>query len=594
MPSDTPIEPDREDEFRLPPPLELEVMRRESRHRNQVQRFYSDQIITPGPLRTVGDSNWGTHTYSYGSGMGDIELIDNRPPDMAPVSAPPQPEPELRQIENATHHTRLEIAARHIEVFQRRNIPYGGSLGRRESEYIDMLRNQKRNSMRAHEFIFSEVPQLVARVPNGILKDIVTSNLCSDLLSIRSGYHFVCHSCKLDTPAEYAFFCNGKIWCAEHIPNLDSCAVCHELQPNCTLVSNRYHDEVHACETCLRQLSIGGISCRHCSYTLPINGIEWVGTGRCPHCINSRERHGDYRNFSRELKWVGKDKGAIVRSTRIFSCEIEALTANDHGVERLSEAIPEECGITTDGSVQPDKDEIQSGLEIQTPKLAGKKGEECIRRTISCLHSVEAVVNDTCGLHIHLDGKGILLPTRREYPLALLQLWKTHLIFEDVMLSFLPFQRRSNDFCRLMAASFKISEVDMCETIFDVEKLWYKVTTHRDIRANKTHHYHSSRYFGVNLHSLLGQGHLEIRYHSGTTNGRKILEWANLHCILMDACATKKMTFDFFKEAQTTTNLRQKTDLLFDKIGMSESSKQYFYRRQKKFSDKKNDESVLA
>lgn len=549
--------------------------------RRQVDPTYRVEMYQP---RT-----WTENVASPGitSVISDELYMDEAPSDM--------PDPHFRLVENDEHYMRLSVAANDLERRYRGNIPSIEGMGRREADYIDMLRTQKRGSMKAHEFASSEIPQLIPNAPRGMLKEIHLGRLCPDLFVVRGDYHFVCHSCALDTPKDYAYFCNGHIWCSEHVPNLDICALCHELQPNCKPMVNRHDDELHICEGCSFNLHSGVVSCRHCSHNLPTDGEEWVGTGRCPYCyrVDRRGRgDGTWRAFSRELKWVGKDKGAIVKSARTFSCEIEALTGQEEGIRRLSSSLPAECGLSADGSVHSENYEY--GFEIQTPRLAGKKGEENIRRTIAALHTVDALVNSTCGLHIHLDGKGIMLPHRREYPLAFLQLWKTHLIFEDVMLSFLPYQRRSNDFCRLMGGSFKITEVDMCESIFDIEKLWYKVTTHRDIRQNKQHHYHSSRYFGVNFHSLLANGHLEIRYHSGTTNGRKILEWANLHCLIMDACAAKKMPFDFFKEAQATTNLRQKTDLLLEKIGMSDSSKQYFYRRQKKFADKENDEEVLA
>lgn len=569
------------------------------------------------PLRNIGDTDFFTQSYlsartngqyqnvRYDTAIDAIQrhrMIVGAPlPPEAEASAelPMEEPPNMRRVEDDAHYVRL--AAAHDEI-ERRHLenPYReGGLGRRESEFIDMLRIQKRSSMRAHELIYSEVPQTIANISHDVLRDIRASKLCEDLITTGRGggvgYHYRCHSCQLDTPGEYAYFCNGNIWCAEHVPNLDICAVCHNLQSNCTPITNRYNDELYVCGGCTNNLRHGYIACRRCSRSLTAEEGIWIGTERCPSCVDSNLRDGSWRGFSPDMKWVGKEKGAIVRSTRIFSCEVEALTGQNNGVRRLSIALPEECGLGGDGSVHSDNDEeSEVAFEIQTPKLAGKKGEECLRRAVSALHASEAIVNNTCGLHIHLDGKGIMLPRRGEYPMALIQLWKTHLLFEDVILSFLPYRRRSNQFCRLMAGSFKLTEIDICESMADVEKLWYKVTNFRDIKANKEHHYHTSRYFGVNFHSLLANRHLEIRYHSGTTNGRKMLEWANLHCLLLDACAAKKMSLDFFKEAQTTTDLRQKTDLLFKKIGLAESSKQYFYSRQKKFVDKKNDEAVLA
>lgn len=544
------------------------------------------RMFSAPAIQIQGVGVTGSDGYIPLQGLQDITR-----PEIPQENVAPQ---NFQAPQDDEHYIRLSNAMVRIEEEFRRTSHFEEGVGRREAEYRNMLRTQKLQNMKPEEYVFSEIPRLISHVPSNMLRQIADARICNNLHFVGRSHHYLCSKCGLDTPSEYAYFCNGSVWCAEHVPNLEMCAMCYELKTECKLIDNYFANEVYACNDCLSYLRQGAIECRRCSRRLPKDSDEWIGTDHCAGCIDEDNEDDVWREFSYKMKWVGKDKGAIVKSTRIFSCEVEALTDEASGAERLAATMPDECGLSSDGSIERDSGRYdQQGIEVQTPKLAGKKGEDCVRRTISALRTVEATVNKSCGLHIHLDAKGILLPRRKEYPAALLQLWKTHLIFEDMLLSFLPFERRSNDYCRLMAGSFKITEVDMCDSLFDVEKLWYKMTRQRDIQAQKRHHYHSSRYFGINLHSLLAHGHLEIRYHSGTTNGRKILEWANLHCLIMDACAAKKMSPSFFREVQATTNLRQKTDLLFEKIGMSESSRQYFYSRQKKFADKTNDESKI-
>lgn len=198
-------------------------------------------------------------------------------------------------------------------------------------------------------------------------------------------------------------------------------------------------------------------------------------------------------------------------------------------------------------------------------------------------------------MHVHLDGKGLLPSDRRSYPMALMQLWRTHLIFENVMISFLPFSRRRNEYCRPLSEAFKLSELELVESLIEAEKMWYKEITPRNIARAKGSHYHPSRYFGLNLNPLFSQRHLEIRLHNGTLNERKILEWANLNALMVDAAVAGEFTDDFLDEALATSNVRDKTNMLFKNIGLAESSRKYFYDRQHKFDNKKTqDEDVFT
>ncbi len=233
-------------------------------------------------------------------------------------------------------------------------------------------------------------------------------------------------------------------------------------------------------------------------------------------------------------------------------------------------------------------------FELQTPKLSGARGEELIRQMTASVKAIKSVVNESCGMHIHLDGTGIIGTDRKAYPQALLQLWRTYVVFEDVIMSFLPFSRRRNDYCRPLAEAFKMGDLETIESIAEVEKLWYQERTYSNVYQAKGHKYHASRYFGANFHSLLAHGHFEVRFHSGTTNTRKILEWANLHALILDACEAGVMDHDLLREAQATYLISEKTKLLFDRIGLAQNSRQYFRSRQNKFGNKKTEDEEVG
>lgn len=447
----------------------------------------------------------------------------------------------------------------------------------RERNYKEMVDSDKQRRMTVEEIIYSETPVLLELMDWGRLAEIVRTGH----RDIRDTSRYVCKTCKQTTAQRHSAFCLGRLYCLEHLPNLEMCARCLNVKEDCTRVQSYDGKTIHVCASCLIS------QCRDCSR--PINAA-YAEARRCAHCIEQEDEEGPLRRYSHGSQWMGDELGTMVQSKRVFSCEVEGLVSSSGALGHLAETLPRAVGISTDGSIHG----RGQGIELQSPKLRGARGEELVSRISASCRETQLKANDSCGMHIHLDGRGIVPTSRKEYPKALVQLWLVYLLFEDVILSLLPFSRRLNTFCRPMRDFFKVSEVEEVKTPFDLEKLWYKQHNSENIRNEKGHGYHPSRYFGVNLHSLLGGmggGNLEIRYHSGTTRARKILHWVNLHSLIMDAAQNSKFAPAFFREAQALVSLRDKTDLLFSTIGLNEKSCNYFNERQRKFSNKSTNDN---
>lgn len=534
------------------------------------------QNINPGMLRSM---EWPTTSTRLPGGfvIGGFDEIEEAPIQESAIK------PFTSERESALYKA-LDLiqSERHNYTPERPSM-----VGRREGQYHTLILNQKKESMTVAEIVHSEIPIPVAQMNSRRLREIAYLSRHRDIRGDgdKSRLQFVCAKCNGDTPHQFAFFCIGRIYCAEHLPDLEMCRSCGELAENCKKITTFDNREIMVCPHCTKR----NRNCARCSNPLDIKFVE---LRMCQTCIDNGDTRTPHRGFSHGVKWLSKDKGDIIKSSRMFSTEIEALSPLNEWGYHLCKILPKEMGITTDGSVQS-KTERLYGFEVQTPKLSGRKGEELVARMAAGLKEVRATINETCGMHIHLDGKGVMPTSRKEYPASLIQLIKTYVVFEDVMMSFLPYSRRRNDYCRPLAETFQLAEIETLETVVDIEKLWYKGRTSQDIASAKGHNYHASRYFGTNLSSLLNQGHLEIRFHSGTTMPKKILEWANLHALIMDACANRVFNSDFLREAQSTSRLSEKTKLLYDAIGLAEPSRQYFRARQKKFGDKKNEDDEL-
>jgi hypothetical protein len=422
----------------------------------------------------------------------------------------------------------------------------------------------------------------------------------------------ICASCSQPT-------IEGDTLCTEHREEYDDE---HTICDDCG--ENTHNDEmrtVNGSDVCDGCVDRHYTTCYSCDDTIHHDDANYGGDEeyRCNSCHRAyREENGDdlpERHYSTKLlpEFSGTEDGEYIHSTRIFSAEIEAYYPGMDAMHTVARNIPQAMGISSDGSLDDD------GVEFQTPKLQGKKGEDAMIQLCTTLNSNGFRVNATTGLHIHIDGEG-LIPKRvtKDAPGALQRMMAFYLSFEDVIISFLPPSRRKNSYARLLNREFHVREIMEAKNERELEKMWYRARTHRAVKRLKEGKYHDSRYNGVNLHSLFKDGHLEIRYHSGTINPVKILEWTGLHLAIIDGAVgklqrrevrslfgnfnpvtgeheePKKKTYKMFRsplysvddcqKALALPDLREKTELMFKILGLSLRSQQYFRTRQELFT----------
>lgn len=355
------------------------------------------------------------------------------------------------------------------------------------------------------------------------------------------------------------------------------CAL-HDVQPQ--------GDSLVACIDCgnvQRWAEMCGWNCNSC-----FHGEEERSCGDCDSSpCECDENFFEERAYSTDdlPQFQSTKPGKYIKSKRIFSAEIECYYPNGKALRALSE-IPRAVGMSGDGSLN------SQGIELQTPKLQGANGEALIMSICKTLQGADFTVDKTTGLHIHLDGKGLLPRSRTATePLALKQLWAFYHLFDKVMLSFLPQSRRDNRFCHPVTQSANMLYIVNAKNLTQLEEAWYKDSRPWQIKSRKAHKYDNSRYCGLNLHSLFASRHVEIRFHGGTLNPTKILEWANLHQTILDLASAKKLDIRTASEAEGLS-LRGQTQLFFNMLGLSEKSRRYFLRRQELFTASTESEDV--
>ena len=194
--------------------------------------------------------------------------------------------------------------------------------------------------------------------------------------------------------------------------------------------------------------------------------------------------------------------------TRKFGIEIEAYNCTreklaselraagiDVAVEGYNHTTRNHWKLVTDSSLTGN-----NTFELVSPVLEGEAGLKELEKVCWVLEFCDVKVNDSCGLHIHMDAADFDLQTWKNLALSYKHL-------ERVIDSFMPQSRRQNYYCKGLS-SISTADIQAAQNI-------------NDLRAA----FGNNRYRKVNLEAYARHRTVEFRQHSGTTNFTKMENW---------------------------------------------------------------------
>lgn len=372
-----------------------------------------------------------------------------------------------------------------------------------------------------------------------------------------------CHVCweTITDDVETVKTASGKTVCKD-------CAVqCHHCDENFEVDDMTYVEDGYVCSYCFDSFYT---ICDGCDGRFNRNNTDWARgrNGYCVECTAKLDIPFPSRSWKYDKSLLDGKAGKIIKSTRAFGLENEVSGPNNKAIKEVGE-VNTNIGITSD-----------SGAEYQTPPASGDKAEKLIHDFSAALEKHKFRVGNGQGLHIHIDAsdlKGMSLDERFK---RIQSLWLFYIVFDRVMRSFITPYRQNNAKNDHMYGKnvFSFEQIEACQTLAQIEQIWYSTTDDRYIAQYKSSQKNSTRYKGFNLHMLLAAYHLEIRYHESTIDSRAMLEWANLHCTIMDKAVNGEITLEWLRKVASARLLRHK---MFDFLGLSLSSKVYFVRKQK-------------
>ncbi len=174
-------------------------------------------------------------------------------------------------------------------------------------------------------------------------------------------------------------------------------------------------------------------------------------------------------------------------------------------------------------------------VELVTPILR-YEDIETLQELIRRLRKAGAMVNSSCGIHIHIGAD-------QHSPRSLRNLVNIFTSKQDIIFKALAVDPRRERYCSKLENSLSKSlNKSRPNSMNKVADIWYA-----GYGGDRAAHYNSSRYHAVNLHAVFTKGTVEFRCFNSTTHAGKVKAYIQFclavsHQAITQKCASAKIT----------------------------------------------------
>ena len=174
-------------------------------------------------------------------------------------------------------------------------------------------------------------------------------------------------------------------------------------------------------------------------------------------------------------------------------------------------------------------------VELVTPILR-YEDIETLQELIRRLRKAGAMVNSSCGIHIHVGAD-------QHSPKSLRNLVNIFTSKQDLIFKALEVDSRREGYCKKLESRLSDSLNKKRPSSMDkVADIWY--SGYSDSRSA---HYNPSRYHAVNLHAVFTKGTIEFRCFNSTLHAGKVKAYIQFclavsHQAIIQKCASSKST----------------------------------------------------
>lgn len=236
-----------------------------------------------------------------------------------------------------------------------------------------------------------------------------------------------------------------------------------------------------------------------------------------------------------EMTGITREAAAMTVANVLNSAVSDPATSCYH-----TRTISDSCGrlwkIMRDSSI---RSEIKGGegtdehkVELVTPPL-NYDDIELLLTIVTALEKKGALTNDSCGIHVHVDGAN-------HTPLSLRRLVNFMVSRQDLIYEALEVnQERIDGYCHKLSTSLLSDMIEKKElSKEEIERIWYSPSNDSYSGGIEHDHYNVTRYHGINLHSYFSKKTIEFRLFNSTLHIGKITAYIQF-CLAVSAWAIK-------------------------------------------------------
>lgn len=166
-------------------------------------------------------------------------------------------------------------------------------------------------------------------------------------------------------------------------------------------------------------------------------------------------------------------------------------------------------------------------VEMVTPKLTYAEIPK-LQEVIRVLRNAGAKVNDSCGIHVHVDAANHNRQSLKN--IMGIMFSKEDILFRALQVN----EARARRWCKKvrepMLERARRLPGEETKDLTKLERIWYEGS------PNPREHYNWTRYYALNLHSVFYRGTVEFRMFNATLHAGRIKAYVNL-CLAISAQA---------------------------------------------------------
>lgn len=223
--------------------------------------------------------------------------------------------------------------------------------------------------------------------------------------------------------------------------------------------------------------------------------------------------------------------------------------------------------VMRDSSINPERkhrfadDEYR--VEFVTPPLK-YDDIELLQNIVRELRKAGAIVNSSCGIHIHVDGVN-------HTPQSLRRLINFMTARQDLIYEALKIGSRANRWCKKLSPEL-LREMKKQNNLSadEIESIWYSRHNDGYYGSVDHQHYNETRYHGVNLHSYFSKKTVEFRLFNSTLHAGKIKAYIQF-CLAVSAWSIESNDRIVFRSMEGYTAVQKVTimrNILTQRLGL--------------------------